>query len=218
MTVQPIAASNISKWYAISDAKIFPMLTDPPDAVPTYGPALDVPGIKSLIISGSTDTKELRGDNMLLDTSTVITSMDGTFEYAKLDLDVQTVLVGGIVQEQTDPPASAWDWGTSDYATAGYWMIIGRTPTADTPTGDCWLMVYKCKVASFPELGFAEEDYKTFSVDFSALELQGVKKTLGIRYNDEAGNIVVPTFCPAAVGGALDDLAQLVPADCTPTP
>jgi hypothetical protein len=214
----PVTSTTISKWYAITDAKIFPLLSDPPEGVPTYGTPIDVPGVKSLIISGSTDTKELRGDNTLLDTDTVITSMDGTMEYAKLDLELQALLVGGTTMEQAAPPAQAWDWGTSDYATVGSWMIIGRTPSADTPSGDCWLMIYKCKVTSFPEIGFAEEDYKTFSVDFSALELAGVHKTLGIRYNDVAGNIVEPTFCPAAVGAALADLEQLVPADCVPVP
>ncbi len=65
--------SHISRLFAVADAKISKMLTDPPGGAATYGPAVDVPGIKSLPVDFDFVTADLTGDNRRLDQeSTVI--------------------------------------------------------------------------------------------------------------------------------------------------
>lgn len=202
--------SHVSKWYAVQDAQVAPLLTDPVDTIPTFGTLVDVPGIKSLTFTGDVESKELRGDNTLLDTESVLTTMTFSMEYAKLSLDALAIMAGGTVTDSTTPPAAAWDYDNDE--SFPYFLLMGRSPTADTVGGDVWLMLYKCKLTSFPEIGFAEEDYQTFTVEGSIAPLASTHQWIGIRYNEDAGGLELPTFQDVPEGTGMATIDQKVPA------
>lgn len=160
----PIAAQGITKVYAVQHCQIAAVLTDAVGAAITYSEWFDVPGIQSLKLAGKMDTKQLRGDNRLIDQQSIITGLTAKFENAKLSLQNLAVMLGGTVGTRT---AGA----TSAYAGTGWSLLSSAFPlsfgmrcvsaASDAPGGAVAFVMSKCSLSGFPEIGAAEEDYHT---------------------------------------------------------
>lgn len=186
-----MAISHVSKLYAVEDAKIAAVTADPSGGTTTYGSLVDVPGIKSVTISGNVNTVELRGDNSLLDANSTLTNITLIFEYAKLSLDALDILAGGAV---TDAGTGSTETATYDLLRTdalGYFKFEAKTPTAgvDEVAGDAHITLWKCMLSSFPEFGMAEEDYQTFSVSAIAVPRLSDNKWLQVKFNETAAAI-----------------------------
>lgn len=181
-----------TRWYAVDDAKIAKLTADPTGGSPTYATALDVPGIKSVGISGDVNSTELRGDGQRLDQSSKLTGLSLTFEFAKASFDIFSMLAGGTVADTGAPGAeiATWELGGSD--TMSYFLFEAQTKGVDTIGGDGKFRLWKCIITSFPELGFADEDYQTFSVEAAAMRLNSTGKTLTGKLGAVAAPITVP--------------------------
>ena len=163
--------SHVTKVFGVNDAKIAKLTADPAGGSATYATSVDVPGIKSVSISGDINTVDLRGDHTLLDSDSTLQNITLTFEYAKLSLDALVVWLGGTVSDSGTTPnqiAKLAMLGT-DTLLGNHWKFEAKTVSADTVGGDVHLVLYKCKLTSFPELGTAEEDYQTFTVEARAV-------------------------------------------------
>ncbi|MET9098297.1 phage tail protein [Streptomyces antibioticus] len=184
--------SRVTKVYAIKDAKISPLTADPAGGTATYGTAIDVPGIKSLEISGDVETKQLRGDNTLLASNSTISNIQVAVTHAKLSLDVLAAILGGEVTDSGTTPAqkSVWDL-TGDGATLPPFKIEGVTPAGgvDLVGGDLHVVLHKVSLAGFPDLGFAEEDYRIASFTANAEPLLANDKWVSIVLNETAAAI-----------------------------
>lgn len=179
--------SHETKLYAVKDCKIAPLTSDPSGGTPVYGVKVDVPGIKTVGISGNMDTKQLRGDNRLLDSQSKITGITIKVDHAKMSLDALALMLGGTVTDVTTAPESAsWDL-TADSAPA-YWMLEAASPTngGDTIGGDVHFTLWKCSLSKFPELGFAEEDYQIVSFEADCIPLASNGKWLTPTINATA--------------------------------
>ena len=180
--------SHFSKFYAVSDAKIAALTADPSGGTATYGALIDVPGIKSVTVSGDINTVELRGDNTLLDSNSTLTNLTVSFEYAKLNLDALAAMVGGTVTDggaTTLETATFRRLGTDSFS---YFKFEAKTPTAgvDEVAGDGHVLLYKCMLSSFPDLGMAEEDYQTFSAEAVAVPRLSDSRWLDVVLNETA--------------------------------
>lgn len=157
------AVPHRTKWHHVNDAKISLLLDDPEGGTATYAPPIDVPGIKTVGVGGTVSTQQLRGDNQLLDSETLLTAVTMEFSHAKLSLDVLAVMLGAVV---TDSGLEGAEIATLRLLGANaptYWRLEAQTTGVDTVGGDGHLIFPKCKVSGFPDIGFAEEDYRTFS-------------------------------------------------------
>lgn len=180
--------SHISKAYAVEDAKITPMTADPAGGSTTYGTSIDVPGIKVVTLSGTVNTQSLRGDNSLLDSRSVLQDLTLAVEHAKLSLDVLPVILDGSTTDSGTTPAMVATYNLlgSDNAPP-YFKFEARTPAngGDVIGGDVHIVLWKCTLSGLPDLGFAEEGYKT--VGFSATaspQLGTANKWLSIILNE----------------------------------
>ena len=156
--------SHVTKLFGTKDAKIAKLTADPAGGTATYGTSIDVPGIKSVVLGGDVEIKELRGDHSLLDSDSTLTNITVTFNYAKLNLDAIVVLLGGAVADSGITPDQIAKW--SLLGTDGLFnnfKFTAQVFSVDTPGGDAMLELYKCKISSFPEMGTEEEDYQLFS-------------------------------------------------------
>jgi hypothetical protein len=162
-----VAISHVTKVFGVNDAKISKITADPAGGTTTYATAVDVPGIKSVTISGEINTVDLRGDHSLLDSDSTLQNISLNFEYAKLPLDALVVMLGGTVTDTGTTPSQVAKLALlgTDVLLANTWKFEARTVSADTVGGDVHFVLYKCRLASFPEMGTAEEDYLTFSVE-----------------------------------------------------
>lgn len=180
--------SRVTKLYAVTDAKIAPLLADPEGGTPSYGAGIDVPGIKSMEISGEMETRELRGDNRLLDSDSFLTNVTVSFPHAKLSLDVLAALLGGDVTDAGTTPAQSATWDMGSEARPLPFRLEGATPTggSDQIGGDVHFILHKCVLSSFPSMGLAEEDYRTIEMEARAVPLISTGKWLTVAINETA--------------------------------
>lgn len=179
--------SHVSKTFAVADAKIYKVTADATGSATTYATGVDVPGIKSVTVTGDINSAELRGDNTLLDYNAALTGIGLAFEYAKLSLDVIPVLMGGTTTDSGTTPNQKASYSQLPTNTFNYFKFEAATPTGgvDTVTGDAHLVLYKCILTEFPEFGFGEEDYKTYSVSAKAMPQLGTgTKWLDVVLNE----------------------------------
>ncbi|MGW6598503.1 phage tail protein [Streptomyces sp. NPDC055036] len=183
--------SRVTKLYAVEDCKIFPLLTDPAGGTATYGEGIDVPGIKSMEISGDVEVKELRGDNGLLDSDAAISNITVSYPHAKLSLDVLKALVSSTVTDSGTTPSQKSKWSMKQGAKPLPYKIEGKTPTSggDLVGGDVHFRLFKCVMSSFPGLGLAEEDYRTVENEARAVPLISTGEWIDVEINETAAAI-----------------------------
>ena len=180
--------SRVTKLYAVQDAKIAPLTSDPEGGAPVYGALVDVPGIKSVEISGDVEVKELRGDNTLLDSDAAISNVTVSFPHAKLSLDVLKNLMSSTVTDSGTTPAQKSVWKMTNTSKHLPFKLEAVTPVSggDLIGGDVHFVLYKCIMASFPGLGLAEEDYKTPEIEARAVPLISNGEWIDVVINETA--------------------------------
>lgn len=181
-----------SKIYAVSDAKIGKVTADPSGGTTTYASLIDVPGIKEAGIGGDVNSVELRGDNTSLDYNATLGALTLSVTHAKVSLDVLPVLLGGTTTDSGAGSTEVATYVQTNTNTFNYWKFEAKTPTngADPTGGDLHVVLYKCILTSFPEIGFAEEDYQILSFEARAVPRLSDGKIFDIVLNETAAAIV----------------------------
>lgn len=184
--------THISKSYGTKHAQIEVLLTDAAGAAPTYGPAIDVPGIKSVTITGDIETKQLRGDNTVLDEDSTLTGIGVSFEGAKLSLDVLAAALSSTVVDSGTGATSAATLSVTNTTRLRPFRFTAQSASADPIAGAVVFTLHKVVLSSFPELGTAEEDYKTAPTEGRAMPILGTGgKWLDVAIMDTAPSTVV---------------------------
>lgn len=179
--------THTTKSYGTKHAQIEVMLTDKAGETPTYGPPIDVPGIKTVTITGDIETKQLRGDNTVLDEDSTLTGMGVAFEGAKLSLDVLAAALSATVVDSgtTGDEIASLDI-TGDTKLRPF-RFTAQSASADPILGAVVFTLHKVILSSFPELGTAEEDYKTAPAEGRAMPTLGAgRKWLTVAIHDQA--------------------------------
>lgn len=186
--------THVTKVFAVTDCKLYKLTSDPSGGTAVYAAGIDVPGIKSVKISGDVESKQLRGDNTLLDSDTVLTNITAEIENAKLSLDALAMMLTGTVADSGVTPnqkASLDIMGGSATPTKfAPFKLSAVSATSDVIGGNVDFTLHKCVLASFPDLGLAEEDYQTTSAKFNAMPLLANGKWLSIGLNETS--LVLP--------------------------
>src|SRR5258708_32272200 len=92
-----MAIPHNTKLYGISDMRIAKMLTDPPGGAASYSASIDVIGVKKMLLSGAVATKQLRGDNTLLDIDSTVNGARPGIDYAQWNSNAMNILRGGAI-------------------------------------------------------------------------------------------------------------------------
>ena len=177
--------AHVSKLFGTKDAKIAKMTADPAGGPAVYASSIDVPGIKSVVLGGDIEVKELRGDHSLLDSDSTLTNITVTFNYAKLNLDAIAVMLGGAVADSGSTPNQIAKW--SLLGTDGLFSnfkFSAQIYSSDFAGGDAIIELYKCKISSFPEMGTEEEDYQLFSQAATVVPRLADSKWIDISFRE----------------------------------
>lgn len=184
--------SHVTKVFAAKDAKLYPLTADPAGGSPTYGTGVDVPGLKTVTITGDVNTVELRGDNQKLDSASSMGSISVALGFAKLSLDILSAVFAALTTDSGTTPnqiATFTLLGTTGFNYVGMTcQAVGADPIA----GDAMFSVYKMIPSSFPELGLEEEDYKTSSLEFEAMPLLSNSKWIGAAIRETTAALAAP--------------------------
>jgi hypothetical protein len=184
--------SHITKVYAVKDIKVFPLTADPAGGSPTYGTGIDVPGAKTMTITGDVNTVELRGDNGPLDRASSLSNVNVAIEWAKASLDLLAAWFENTVADSGTTPNQKSVWELLNTTELGYFGVAGQAVGADTIGGDVQFSVNKAILSAFPEMGLAEEDYKTHSTEFATMPLLSTGKWLNVTLNETATALAAP--------------------------
>lgn len=185
--------SHFSKVFATADAKYYPMTLDNAGAAVTYATAIDVPGIKRVTISGTIDSKTLRGDNGPMDADAVLTEVKVTCEHAKLHLDILAHMLGLTVADSGTTPNQIAALSLTGAAPVkfGRFKLGAVSASSDAVGGNASFTVAKAVLSSFPDIGTVEEDYATVSWEAMAYPCLGTgQKWLDIAFNETAVALV----------------------------
>lgn len=184
-----MAISHVTKTFAVADAKIGVLTADPAGGSPTYATLVDVPGIKSVSISGTYSKKSLRGDMTLLDVDATLENVSATINFAKLDLDILAAATGGGVTDSGSgsTEVSTFDLNSAD--TLKYFKFEAQCTRVDIPAGDLHLVLWKCIPTGLPFAGLGEEDYQTHSLPVDAMPLISTGKWMDVVINETAAAI-----------------------------
>jgi hypothetical protein len=150
------------------------MLTDPAGAATTYSASsTPVVGTKAVKVTGTVVSVDLRGDNTLLDTDTMLQGVALELDYAKLNLDVIAILLGGTVVDAGTTPSQTSVWTLPNPPTYNYIKLEARSMAADSVLGDFHILFPKVKLSDFPMMGLAEENYQLFNLKMKAVPPNG---------------------------------------------
>lgn len=184
--------SHVSKVFAAKDAKLWPLTADPAGGSPTYGTGIDVPGLKTVTITGEVNTVSLRGDNSLLDSASSMGGIEVEMEFAKMSLDILAAVFAATTVDSGTTPNQKAVWTMLGTTGFNYVGLTCQAVGADVITGDVQFAIYKMIPSSFPEMGLEEEDYKTSSITFSAVPLLSNFKWVGTTLNETAAALAAP--------------------------
>jgi hypothetical protein len=180
----PVASQGITKVYAVQHAQIATLLTDPVGGAATFSEWIDVPGIKSFEISGDMETKELRGDNRLIDSQSTIKKVSAKFEHAKLSLFALYIMLGGTAPATDTLPYAGMGWTLPNNAFPKPFGMRVASAAQDVPGGAVLFSMTRCSLSKFPEIGAAEDDYKTVTAELNINPPVGTSDWLAITIVD----------------------------------
>lgn len=185
-----MAATHVSKIYAVEDAKIAAVTADTDGGSTTYGSLIDVPGIKSIGLDFEINAVSLRGDNRELDSDATLQAVTISFEHAKLSLDALAVMLGGTNTDSGSGAAEIATYRRVATDAFSYFKFEAKTPTSGTDNvgGDVHLVLYKCKLTDY-SLGMAEEDYQTFSGTARGVFRTSDARLFDVVFNETAAAI-----------------------------
>jgi phi13 family phage major tail protein len=153
--------------FGAQHAEIAELLTDDNNGT-TYDTAIDVPGLKSVTLTTSSNAVELRGDNQLLAKETVVQNVEVSLEFAKWDARIAALITGASLVEDQVTGAYTLQHSTSD--TPKEFSILAVSASATGSGASVSVYFPKLKITNIPDMaGLSEEDFKTVTVVCEAI-------------------------------------------------
>lgn len=183
-------ANNISTITAIATDAItvspaFAVVPATGNAV-VMASSLPLKGVKTLAVTTTMKTVDLRGDNTFLDTDSVLEALEFDVDIAKTNFDVISLMLGGTVTDSGSTPSQQTVWSLLTQPSFNYFRLEARCFTIDSPLGDLHITCNKVKAADAPIPGFMEEDYFYPKLKCKAVPPIGSSAWLTIAMNETA--------------------------------
>lgn len=131
--------------FDVTDAHVYPLLTDVVGASPTYGAAVDVPGISQVSLNPNITSAELKGDARVIARRGRIDRLQFQADYSKLSLAVLDTLLGS--STLTDTGTTPNQVSTLTLASPGstvYFKFEFQVLDVDTGLGSLNVALFKC--------------------------------------------------------------------------
>lgn len=172
-----MSLTRIVRILELQDARISPLTADTGGA-PTYGASIDLPGIVKIGLTPVMESKELFGDNMLLDVWSKVTKVETEIECSELSLDAIRVIMGEAVTLTGTTPNQRQTYalrGTD--AMPGYFRIQGRWLYTGTGAGDAHIVLYKVRATEAPSFEAQGADGSFSMVSFKGVAIPAISNS-----------------------------------------
>ena len=137
-----MAAAHFTVLYDVHDFKVY-SLTDDTGASPTYGAAVDVPGIAEVSFEPNMVTAELKGDARVIAKKGRTDRFNVKATYGKLSIDVLDIILGGTV---ADPSSDEATWDLAGDNDLPYFKVEFKVEDLSENLGDLHVVMYKCQL------------------------------------------------------------------------
>jgi hypothetical protein len=184
---------HFSRVLSVDQCLIYKLLTEPGSGIgaATYAAGITVVGVRNISWVPTYASKELRGDNQVLETDVIPGVVTGKLEFAKIHQDALALFWGG-----TQADAGVTPNQTSNFTLTGgqlpvYWKVEARCKTTDffTVPGDVHFVLYKCKIVTGPDEIMTDADYGMQTLTFKAVQARSTDPVARIVFNETAAVI-----------------------------
>ena len=170
--------------YGVKDCKVAKLTADAQGGAATYDSVVDVPGIKSVGVSFAVDEKELRGDEIIIDSRAKISSVELSVEHAVVDQDVLVVLLGGAATSSGTTPNIVKFFDLEGADRPNYFKLEAQVVDIDDESADAHFITWKAKLSGNLEMGAEGEDYKTVSFTAKGIPRLSDDKMFQLKFNE----------------------------------
>jgi len=167
--------------YDVHDVKVYPLLSDD-GASPTYGAAVDVPGIAEISMDPNLVTAELKGDGgKVIAKKGRVDRWNVSATYGKLALNVLSVLLGG--DSPTDVTGEVY-WDQSGGVRLPYFKMEAKIEDVDEGLGDLHVILFKCQITGGTLLGSSTDEFGQPSFEAEGIATTSTNKIARVRLLD----------------------------------
>lgn len=143
------------KTFSIVDLKVATLSSsDVPGAL------VDLPGIRSMQVTLTTESAELRGDNKVISIVDQGNGLEWSMEAGGLSIAAAKIIVGGTVADSGVTPNQTRKWSIKDTDVRPYFFAVGQM-VDDAGAGDVHAVLYKCKATESFELTGQDGEFAT---------------------------------------------------------
>jgi hypothetical protein len=185
-----VPAPHSTVLFDVEDCKVYSLLTDDPGASPTYGPAVDVPGISEVGVEPNIVAAELKGDATVIATKARVDRFQFTLRYGMLDLDALAVMLGGAVADSGAGTDETATWTLAAPASLPYFKLAFRIVDVGDGLGSVNVELLKCKLTGGGLIGVQSDQFGQPQVQGQAIRINGtiageVGRMMAIRFNEQ---------------------------------
>lgn len=159
--------------FDVHDCKVYALLTDAVGASPTYGAAVDIPGINHVEVDPNLIHAELKGDARIIAKKGRTDRINFKAAYGKIALDALAVLLGGTVSDSGTTPNQIARMRLKSPAPLPYFKVEFKIEDLDSGLGDLHVAVYKCQLTGGTLLGTSTDNFGQPSFDAEGIAIQG---------------------------------------------
>lgn len=156
--------------FDVHDAKVYSLVTDTVGGSPTYGAAVDVPGIADVSLDPNLVTAELKGDARVMAKKGRTDRYNFSATYGKLSGDVLMVILG-----LTNPVNTATKarFRSKSPSPLPYFAMRFKIEDLDEGLGDLHVHMYKCQLTGGTLLGSSTDNFGQPTLECEAIALNG---------------------------------------------
>lgn len=165
-----MAAGHDTILYDVHDCKVYALLTDGVGASPTYGAAVDVPGIAKAALDPNLVTASLKGDATTIARRGRVDSWKGSLLYGKLALDVLAVVLGGSVTDAGAGSAETATWDSLGPAALPYFKVEFKIDDVDVDLATAHFMAFKAQVAGGTIVSGETDKFNQPTLEFEGIQ------------------------------------------------
>jgi len=169
------AAGTDTLVYDVEDFKVYPVSTDTSSASPTFGTAVDVPGINSISLDPGLVSAEVKGDGgKVLGFKSRADRYTVSATYSKLSLDVLEVIMGQTTTLNGNDQELALD--TDELPK---FRAVIQVLDTSSDVGDVHVDLYVCRLSGGTLLGQSADNFGQPTFDLVAFSPQFSTSPIG---------------------------------------
>ena len=144
--------------FGLRDVKLTPLPS---------GTGADLPRVRSVEVSLTSDNTELTGDDTTVAVRVFNLRVEGSIEAGGINPAAVAIMVGGTVTSTGSTPNAKKTIAIGSATNAGYFKLEGQVIADDG--GDFHILVYKAKVTTGPTWTFTGGEFTLTTADFTGV-------------------------------------------------